>query len=316
MPISSPNFIAIVCKSCRPPFLILAPIIVFVGWALAAQTGVSISTLSLSLAFTGGLLAHISVNTFNEYFDFKSGLDHQTSKTPFSGGSGALVTQLSQQNAIIASKYVLNTAIFCALFTFIIGVYFVYIHGSQIIPLGLLGLFVVVTYTKWLNKLPFVCWVSPGLGFGPLMVIGTYFVLSGSFDIHVFWVSLIPMLLASNLLLLNQFPDVEADKLVGRYHIPIAYGLVFSSHLYGLTVLVTLLIVVGLHYLGILPWQSLAAILPLLLGFVIYVKALRFAKDKSGNKGSDIQPLLPFMGMNVAVSLITPLVLGIAIMFA
>lgn len=38
----------------------------------------------------GATLAHISVNTLNEYEDFKSGLDFQTFKTPFSGGSGTL----------------------------------------------------------------------------------------------------------------------------------------------------------------------------------------------------------------------------------
>ncbi len=41
------------------------------------------------LALLGAFLAHISVNTLNEYFDFKSGLDLETIKTPFSGGSGA-----------------------------------------------------------------------------------------------------------------------------------------------------------------------------------------------------------------------------------
>jgi hypothetical protein len=42
------------------------------------------------LIFIGALFAHISVNTLNEYFDFKSGLDLTANKTPFSGGSGAL----------------------------------------------------------------------------------------------------------------------------------------------------------------------------------------------------------------------------------
>ena len=45
----------------------------------------------LMLVLIGAVSAHISVNTFNEYFDFLSGLDAKTVKTPFSGGSGALV---------------------------------------------------------------------------------------------------------------------------------------------------------------------------------------------------------------------------------
>jgi len=42
------------------------------------------------LALLGAFLAHVSVNTLNEYYDFKSGLDLETIRTPFSGGSGAL----------------------------------------------------------------------------------------------------------------------------------------------------------------------------------------------------------------------------------
>ena len=38
------------------------------------------------LAFIGLLLAHISVNTLNDYFDYRSGIDLETRRTPFSGG--------------------------------------------------------------------------------------------------------------------------------------------------------------------------------------------------------------------------------------
>lgn len=38
------------------------------------------------LAFIGLLLAHISVNVFNDYFDYRSGIDLETKRTLFSGG--------------------------------------------------------------------------------------------------------------------------------------------------------------------------------------------------------------------------------------
>lgn len=317
--------------------MILAPICVFVGWALAYShtsniPSVRISTVSVLLAFCGGLLAHISVNTFNEYFDFKSGLDQNTHKTPFSGGSGALVQSLHAQDANKAATYVLFTAIISSLFTFLIGVYFVSLHGTELIPLGLFGLLIVASYTRWLNRLPFACWISPGLGFGPLMIVGTYFVLTGTYSITVLWISLIPMLLANNLLLLNQFPDVEADKLVGRNHIPIAFGLVFSAHLYGFTALCAMFVLIVLCYSSIIPIVSLAVLITLLPSLLVYKKALSYSRsvyDENAMHQSEptpanpskidqekLQALLPYMGMNVAVTLLGPLLLSLCIVFA
>ena len=72
----------------RLPFLILTPACVFLGVATAYRTNGSVDLFNVLLALLGALAAHISVNSFNEYSDFKSGLDEKTSRTPFSGGSG------------------------------------------------------------------------------------------------------------------------------------------------------------------------------------------------------------------------------------
>jgi 1,4-dihydroxy-2-naphthoate octaprenyltransferase len=289
---------------------------VFLAWALASQTSAPIDYDLLILAFVGAILSHVSVNTFNEYFDFKSGLDQHTQATPFSGGSGALVSNLSKRDAEIASKYVLRAAIISALITFGIGAYVTTVVGLKIIPIGLLGLFIIVSYTSLLNKSPIACWSSPGLGFGPLMIVGTYFVLTGHYQTQVLLVSLLPMLLANNLLLLNQFPDVDADKLVGRRHVPIVSGLVKSAHLYGLTVLVSVILLTLLCIFEYLPWLSLIFVLPLMLGFWVYLKALNYAKRKESDDTHQISHLLPYMGINVAITLSIPLGLGLVVMFA
>src|SRR4030042_4031996 len=72
------------------PFLILTPACVFLGVATAIQSGAQINPLHVLLVLIGALCTHISVNAFNEYDDFKSGLDARTQRTPFSGGSGTL----------------------------------------------------------------------------------------------------------------------------------------------------------------------------------------------------------------------------------
>ena len=98
--------------------------------------------------------------------------------------------------------------------------YFVFTVGILLLPLGLLGIALIVFYTQWITKRPIICLVAPGLAFGPLMVLGTHFVLTGSYSWTAFAASLVPGFLVSDLLLLNQFPDVEADKTVGRKYLP------------------------------------------------------------------------------------------------
>jgi len=243
---------------------------------------------------------HISVNAFNEYDDFKSGLDARTQRTPFSGGSGTLP----------ANPRMAKTALLTALLTFaivvLVGAYFTWRWGLALLPLGLLGLIIIVVYTPWLTRIPFLCLIAPGLGFGPLMVMGTYFSLTGKYSWTAFIASLVPFFLVSNLLLLNQFPDVEADKTVGRRHFPIRIGrhlssLIFSSFL----VLTYLAIVIGVG-LSILPIGSL-------LGLFTLILAVPLIKGSIAN-ADNIQKLIPFMGNNVLVNLITPVLVAIGLL--
>src|SRR5512143_2349141 len=74
----------------RVPFLALTPACVLLGVASAVYSGIPVSPIHIVLVLVGAIATHISVNSFNEYDDFKSGLDAQTRRTPFSGGSGTL----------------------------------------------------------------------------------------------------------------------------------------------------------------------------------------------------------------------------------
>lgn len=221
------NMIKTVLRSMRIPFLILAPVSVFLGLAASVAVSEQISYFDFFLVLSGALFAHISVNTFNEYHDFCSGLDAKTTKTPFSGGSGALIENPK------AAEAVLYVAMISLVLTIMIGLYFTFRLGILIFPLGVVGVLIIITYTKWLNRYPFLCLVAPGIGFGPLMAIGTHVILAGGYSMQVIWISLVPFFLTSNLLLLNQYPDIVADKSIGRRHFPIVYGVNKSTLLYG-----------------------------------------------------------------------------------
>ena len=73
----------------RPQFLLLSVVLAFLGNAIAWYDGYFHLGYAL-LAFLGLLLCHIGVNVLNDYFDYKSGIDLKTKRTPFSGGSGIL----------------------------------------------------------------------------------------------------------------------------------------------------------------------------------------------------------------------------------
>ncbi len=287
-------------QTARPPFLLLTPACVLVGLGTAAvETQRQIPWLLFILALVGALAAHISVNAFNEYFDFRSGLDARTQRTPFSGGSGTL-PQTPE-----AAKGTLALAWGTLLITAALGIYFLVRVGWGLLWVGLLGVILVYVYTNWVTRSPLVCLVAPGLGFGTFMVLGTHYVLTGHYSWLAFWASLVPFFLVNDLLLLNQFPDVEADRSVGRRHYPILLGRPKAARLYvAFLALAYAVPVVGV-LAGWLPTWSLLSLLTLVLAVPTAQRALRFADD--------IPQLMPALGNNVLINLLTPVLLALGL---
>ncbi len=288
-------------QTTRPSFLILTPICLFLGASHLLATGSAINPLNAILIVLGATLAHISVNTLNEYFDFKSGLDLQTHKTPFSGGSGALPDSPETATAV------LKLGVASLIAVILIGVYFMLQLGTRILPIGLLGVVIIITYTQWLNKMPLLCLIAPGLGFGIAMVVGTDLILSGEYSLTPWLVSLIPFFLVNNLLLLNQYPDTRADANVGRRTFPIVFGINRSNQVYAGFMIATYLLILIYIIGGYVPGLSAIALIP--AAFAIY--ALTGAIKQGANIGEFPQ----YLGANVAATLLTPLLLGVAMVF-
>ena len=189
----------------------------------------------------------------------------------------------------------------------LIGVYLAWLLGPDIVPLGVLGAVLIVTYTEWINRSPLLCLLAPGLGFGLLMVAGTQLVLAGHFSPLPWIAGLLPFFLVNNLLLLNQYPDIEADRAAGRNHFPIAHGIRTSNIVYGLFVLAAAGSVIAGVAGGYLPANALAALLPLPLTL--------FSLRGAVIHGADIGEHPRYLGTNVAATLLSPLLLGIALIF-
>ncbi|WP_414829642.1 prenyltransferase [Alteromonas sp. H39] len=280
----------------RIPFLLLTPACVSVGLACALTEQKNIDAPSVLLVLFGALMAHVSVNVFNEYDDFNSGLDLHTSRTPFSGGSGALPSH--PKSARLAHI----TAWITLLSSALVGLYFVFLQGYALVPLGLTGLFLLVSYTRWWVYHPVLCLLAPGLGFGVLMVQGSNVALTGNYSVAAFVASLCPTFLVSGLLLLNQFPDVEADQTVGRNHYPIAIGRAASARLYAVLLLLAYLSVVAGIVIDVLPIHATLALFTVPLA-MFSVRIVMKTPD-------DIPALAPAMAVNVMINLLTPLLLA------
>lgn len=288
-------------QTTRPPFLLLTPICVLLGMSLHLDVANWFTQTIPLLILIGALAAHISVNALNEYFDFSSGLDLQTTRTPFSGGSGALPNNPSAHGAALILGIASLTL--CIL----IGLYFIYLKGSLILPIGVFGVGIVILYTKWINRLPWICLISPGLGFGTFMVIGTYLVLSGEYSTQVWLVSLAPFFLINNLLLLNQYPDIHADRQVGRRTFPIVYGVNASNLIYALFAIFAYLSIVYCIIQQYLPVLAFIALLPALLSFASLRGAIKFKKNIAQ------QP--QYLAFNVMAALLTPSLLIVSIVW-
>lgn len=286
----------------RLPFLVLGPACVLLGIATAAHSSGGANPLHVVLVLLGAIAAHVSVNAFNEYGDFKSGLDFKTRRTPFSGGSGTLPDRPD------AARGALATAWGALVVTCAIGIYFLFVRGLLLLPLGLLGIVLVYVYTTWLTRSPFLCLIAPGLGFGLFMVIGTHFVLTGEYAWAPFTASLVPFFLVSNLLLLNQLPDVEADRSVGRRNYPIIIGKRGSLWIYGAFLLAAyLVIIVGIR-IGHLPSSSLLGLITLALAVPAFIGAYRNAEA--------VENLIPSLILNVLVVILTPVLVAIGVFVA
>jgi 1,4-dihydroxy-2-naphthoate octaprenyltransferase len=283
----------------RPNFLLLTPVCIALGVAAALFSGQEIDWMALWAIVLGGLMAHASVNALNEYVDFRSGLDFTTQRTPFSGGSGTLVTY--PQLASTA----LHIGIISLLITLLCGLYLMARSGWGLLPLGVLGALVILFYSGPINRNPYLVLIAPGLGFGPLMVMGTEYGLTGQFSLVGGLVALAPFFQVSNLLYLNQFPDIQPDRAVGRNNFAIALPDRPRANLYTLFGAAPYVIILLAVLTGILPPLSLLALLTLAL----FVPIARDVRQFAG----DVQPLLPAMGKNVALSLLTPLLLALGL---
>ncbi len=268
-------------KAMRIPFLQATIIPVVLGGVVAWQlTGVFHWDLFL-LTLLGASLIHIATNMLNDYFDYKSGNDLMVKhQNPFAGGGRILTTGL-----ISPSRH-LTVSLSCLVLGCLTGVYLILANGlTMLFWLGLVGVVSSYFYVGPPLKLAYrgIGEIIVGFNFGPIMTLGSYYVQTGS------WTRLTEPLLASlpiglliaAVLWINEFPDMDADRAVGKKTLVIRLGHLRSIGMYITLLAGSYLLVILYSFLRIFESFQITsyATLITLLSLPLSIKAVKVLRS-------------------------------------
>jgi len=247
------------------------------------------------------VLLHLGTNVANDYYDHRSGNDEINKQfvRPFSGGSRTI-----QLGLLTPKEVILGALLFFALAT-VIGLYLAWVRGPFVFALGLIGVFSGLFYTA-----PPVNWVSRGIGeamvglnFGALMTLGSYFVQTQQVAIEPLIASVPVSLLIAAVLYINEFPDYEADKAVGKKTTVVRLGRKKAAYGYALIVLGAYFSVFSSILTGIIPPYTIVALIPMPLAIEAVRHAFRFHSEPFS--------LVPANATTILIHLLTSLFISL-----
>jgi 1,4-dihydroxy-2-naphthoate octaprenyltransferase len=158
-------------------------------------------------ALAGGMLLHSGTNVINEVYDVRKGIDTITSPRM---SHAVLKGRVSERGA-----YAFALALFVAAIA--VGSYLVWLRGAAIAGLGLLGLVAGYTYTAPPFQYKYRALGVPVVFvlMGPIMVVGSYYAVTGIWDWHALVLSLPVGLLVAAILHGNEWRDISEDTRAG-----------------------------------------------------------------------------------------------------
>ncbi|WKZ69040.1 MAG: 1,4-dihydroxy-2-naphthoate polyprenyltransferase [Melioribacteraceae bacterium] len=236
----------------RPKTLPAAVMPVFVGTSIAIHDGL-FNPIAAIVALLCSLLIQIGTNFVNDLHDYLKGSDKKDRLGPIR----VLVSGLISENEMrIGIAVVFSTA-------FILGMYLVYLAGWFIFIIGVLSLIAGYAYTAGPYPLAY-----NGLGdifvfifFGFVGTIGTYYVQAQEITMLVFWSSIPVGALITNILVVNNYRDLEEDKIAGKNTLAVKFGGTFAKMQY----LIFMILSYSILFLVYFTYkQSIYVFLPLL----------------------------------------------------
>src|SRR5512145_1533363 len=250
-------------QASRLPFYVATFIPLFIGWILAIKAGSPAYPGRFFLVFLGSLMVHLLTNLANDYFDHMVGTDSGKAI----GGSRVI------QEGKIAPKTMLQVIV--SLYVLAFAIAFIIIFGFKLYLLAVPIFF--AAFSSYFYVAPPIRYGYHGLGelfvginMGPVMVVGTYWVIMG----HPDWIPLlisIPIgLMVASILYYQSLPDMKTDEAANKRTLAVRLGK--RGAFWGLIlffVLIYLSIALLIVY-NLLSWYSIVFCLsiPLFLNLV------------------------------------------------
>lgn len=223
----------------RPKTLPAAFVPVIVGSSMAIPYG-KLNLLAAFIALACSILIQIGTNFTNDLYDFYKGADKPDRKGPIRVLAAGLVTPGQMQLAI--------TLVFGL--TFLLGLYLVYLHGFAILAIGILSIIAGLAYTAGPFPLAY-----NGLGdvfvfifFGIFGTEGTYYLHFGHFSLPAFFASIPVGALITNILVVNNYRDIEEDKRNGKITLAVLLGKRFTRFQYFFLIFISFVIPFVLYW--------------------------------------------------------------------
>ena len=248
----------ILLKTSRPFSLTAAVSPVLVGSAIAAYQG-TFHILTFFLTLFSCLFLQIGTNYFNEYFDYRYGLDH-------AGSLGASTVIFRKE---MTAAQVLSGAIVCFALAALLGIALIFIVGPAIILFGLAAMAIAYFY----SAKPFK-FASRGLGdvmvyiaMGFLMTWGAYYVQIQHWSWAAFAASVPVGFIVTAILNMNNVRDYQDDLAVNKKTLPVRFGQKFGQRFHAFLLFGSYVAVTIFSLVGLLPLYSLAVWLTFPLAF-------------------------------------------------
>lgn len=171
---------------------------------------------STAVATFCAILIQMGTNFANDYFDFKKGADNEN----------RIGFRRATASGDVSPRQMKGAFLLTMLLAFVLGLYLVAVGGWPILVLGLLSILFGIAYTGGPYPLGY-----NGLGdifvflfFGVAAVCGTYFVNAGILSWDALLWSLPLGALATNILVVNNYRDIETDAPAGKKTLGVMFG--------------------------------------------------------------------------------------------
>lgn len=206
----------------RVPFLTAAVVPVVLGSLIAWSSNNTFNWGYFILTLLGIVCLHSGTNIINDYFDHRRGNDEANTEfiRPFSGGSRMI------QKGLLSPRDVFIAAILFFAVGSSIGLYLTYTRGIMVLILGIIGVFSGFFYSAPPFRLADrgIGEIVVGINFGVLVTLGSFFVQTQQLAAEAVLASIPISFLIAAVLYINEFPDYNADKSVGKNNLVVRLG--------------------------------------------------------------------------------------------